>query len=251
MNRRSFLIGLAALLCLATLTTALFQREQLTVLRAEQRRLLAESATPAKDAAPVAVVEPASGAPDVSPELLRLRSEVTRLTRQRDELGSAAAENQRLRDQANQRATNAAPGAPLPPGYVGADQHPLHVVDLTSVTLPPGYVRASQARLAGYSTPEDTLESMLWALHNRDVTNLLQAFTPGESRNLQKQAGGSGAGLESFLQNAAAIPGLSIVSREELPDGSISMKAEIAPGLPFAPIRFRQINGQWKMEMGR
>jgi hypothetical protein len=227
MNRRLLFISLAILLCLATLTAAVLQREQLTALRAEQRRLLAESAAPLGDSGSAPAAELISPAPTVSPELLRLRSEVTRLTRQRDELASAAAENQRLRAQATSRGTNAASGAPLPPGYI----------------------RASQARMAGYNTPEATIESMLWAMHNRDVTNLLQAFTPEEAQKLQKQAGMSGAGLESFLQSAAAIPGLSVVSREQLPDGSISLKAEIAPSMPFHQIRFRQFNGEWKMEM--
>jgi hypothetical protein len=234
MTQRLLLIGLAFLVCLAFFSATLRQRGQLTALRAEQRRLLAESAAPPADSARVPAVEitavtPGVSSPSVSSELLRLRGEVTRLARQRDELASVAAENQRLRAQAANRATNATTGPPLPSGYV----------------------RISQARMAGYDTPEATIESMLWAIHNHDLTNLLQAFAPEEAQQIQKQADRSGAGRESFFQEAAAIPGLSIVSREQMPDGSISVKAEIAPGMPFGPIRFRQINGQWKAAMGK
>ena len=231
MNRRALTIVLAVLLCLAALTTVSMQRAQLAALRAEQSRLLAESATPSADlahasAAEITTAPLAAPAPAVSSELLRLRSEVTRLTRQRAELGSAVIENQRLRAQAANHATNTA----------------------TGIALPPGYVRASQARMAGYNTPEDAMETMLWAMHNHDLTNLLQGFTPDMAREIQAQAARESG---SFFRDADAFPGLSIVSREQMPDGTISVNAEIAPGMPFGPIRFRQINGQWKMEVDR
>jgi hypothetical protein len=141
-------------------------------------------------------------------------------------LASVGVENQRLRAQVANGATNAPTGAPLPAGYL----------------------RKSEARMVGYNTPDDTLQSMLWAMHNRDFTNLLQALTPEAVRQIQAQATRSGRGLESFFQGTEIIPGFNIVSREPQPDGSISLKAEIAPGLPFVPVKLRQINGEWKME---
>jgi hypothetical protein len=42
--------------------------------------------------------------------------------------------------------------------------------------------------MVGYNTPEDTLQSLLWAVQNRDLTNLLQAFT------LNAAIGGSSTG---------------------------------------------------------
>jgi hypothetical protein len=159
----------------------------------------------------------------VSSELLRLRSEVTRLTRQRDELGSVAVENQRLRAQAANHATNTTTGIPLPDGYL----------------------RASQARMAGYNTPEETVESFLWAVYHHDLTNLLQAFTPDTARDLQKRAGELGERLEASFH----IPGLSILGRKQMPDGTVRLKMEAAPGVPEG-FQFRQINGQWKIDMG-
>ena len=46
------------------------------------------------------------------------------------------------------------------------------------IQLPPGYIRKSEARMVGYSTPDDTLQSFLWAIQNRDLTNVLQALAP-------------------------------------------------------------------------
>ena len=46
--------------------------------------------------------------------------------------------------------------------------------------LPPGYVRKRDARLVGFNTPEDTLQSLLWAIQNHDLAKVLEAFTPDE-----------------------------------------------------------------------
>ncbi len=67
-------------------------------------------------------------------------------------------------------------------------------------------------------------------------------------QEIQAQAGKSGGVFESFFQSIDAIPGLSILDRKEMPDGTVRLKMEVAPGMPFGGVQFRQINGQWKME---
>jgi len=84
--------------------------------------------------------------------LLRLRNEVSRLTGRKRELTGALTENESLRAQLARRATNSPAGTGLPAGYI----------------------RKNQAKMAGYNTPEDTIQSLLWALNNRDFPNLLQ-----------------------------------------------------------------------------
>lgn len=234
MNRRLLLSGFLVLVCLvATLWGVWDQRTQLASLRAEQQRLIAQMASRAdRSASPgTAVVADARPAPPpptlaVTPELLRLRSEVTRLTERRRELAGARAENERLRAELAGRSTNG------PAGF----------------QLPPGYVRRSEARMVGYNTPDDTLQSLLWAIQNRDLTNALQAFAPERAENLRAKAGESPESIEDFFSEAAGLVGVRIVGREQdASDGSITVQVEVVPGESGPRITFRQINGQWRI----
>ncbi len=236
MSRRALLCGFLLAVCLATLRGVWGQRSQLAALRAEQQQLMAELAAKA-DAAPFQpAVEPgtlgaATSATDleVTSELLRLRSVVTRLTERRRELAGVREENEGLRAQLASRGTNG------PGGF----------------QWPPGYVRKSEARMVGYNTPEDTLQSFLWAVRSRDVTNALQAFVPEKARELRGELGGSGQSIELVLYNAASFFGMRIVKREQNPrDGSILAWVEVVPGVPGPAMCFRQVEGQWKIVWG-
>ena len=51
----------------------------------------------------------------------------------------------------------------------------------SSGTLPPGYVRKRQARLVGYNTPEDTIQSFLWAVQNHDAVRQILKVEPADA----------------------------------------------------------------------
>jgi hypothetical protein len=232
MKPRVLFSGALAVVCLATLWGVWGQRRQLTDLRAEQRQLLAKLATSAdRAAAPVAAETGATGretppaASAVSLELLGLRSEVTRLTARRRELANARTENERLRAQVASQGTNSSAAS----------------------RLPLGYVRKTEARMAGYNTPEDTIQSFLWAVQNHDFTNLLQALTTERAQQLQATVHNSGRSTEDFFQDARALVGMGILKREQQADGSIETEVEVIPGFPPMKMLFRRIDGQWKM----
>jgi len=233
MNRRLLLGGLLLGLCLATLWGVWDQRSELAGLRSEQQQLLAQVTARAGTPAPVLASEAAESHPEATtetlvatPELLRLRGEVTRLTERRRELEGIQAENERLRTQLASRATNALAGSQPPPGYI-----------LTR-----------EARMMGFNTPEDTLQSMLWAIRNRDLTNLLQVFTPETAQQIEGTIIHANRTVEEFFGEAAAYPGARIVKRREDPNtSSLEVDVEIVPNLPAAQMNFRQINGQWKI----
>ena len=230
MNSRSSFIVACTVACLAAFAWVLVQARQLASLRTERQRLVSDS-RPAEDTpnqSPLAqtIREPAEPRAAASPslELLRLRSEVTRLTARRRELFDVTNESVRLRAQFQNRAANT-PAA---------------------TALPPGYVRKSEARFVGYNTPADTIQSLLWAVQNRDLTNMVGAFTAEEARQLQQQVQRSGG--EEFFKELSIIPGMCIKSQQQMPDGSIELEVEIVPGEPMPErMRFRQINGQWKL----
>ena len=236
MNWRVLFSGFLVVVCLAILWGVWGQRSELAALRADQQQLQAQLAARADSPASPATAEPAgpgaaTPAPAlvVTPELLRLRSEVTRLTNRRRELAGVSAENDRLRAQLANRGTNG------PGGF----------------QLPPGYIRRSEARMVGYNTPEDTLQSFLWALQSHNLTNVLEAFPPDRAEMLRDAAGASPESAQAFFKDSALLPGMRVVKREEAAgDGSIVLNVEVIPGVPGTRITFRQSNGQWKIAGG-
>ena len=236
MNRRLLLGSLLLIVCLATLGGVWSQRSQLAGLRAEQQQLAAQLAAKedASASAPAAETESAGSRTPlpglvVTPELLRLRNEVTRLAERRRELASVSGENERLRAELASHNTNGAAG----------------------YQFPPGFVRKSEARMVGYKTPEDTLQSLLWAVRNHDLTNALQAFTPDMAKELSVEFGESGQSMEYFFHNAGGLFGMRIADRSTVvEDGSLMVWVELVPGMTGPMIHLRQVNGQWKIMDG-
>ena len=234
MTRRTLIVCLLCALSAIAVWAVVVRNSQWQALRVEKsrqlhelhRELLAKStparaATQAKEGQPPETPSPGTPA-DVSPQLLRLRNEATLLAAKRAELLPLRAENQQLRLKVAAMQTN------------------------MSAALPPGYMRKSQARLVGFATPENTLQSFLWAVHNRDVTNLLQALSPTSTQQLQTQSA-----RDAFLNQMQAFVGMNVLEREELPDGRTKLKVQIMPDLPAGDITFQNVNGQWEMDMPR
>lgn len=222
MKRSTLFSVLLTLVCAAALWGVFAQRRQLADLRAEQQQLLADASA---EASHPASATPVTGVSSNSLELLRLRSEVTQLGQRKQALAGVTNENERLRAQLESARTNRA----NPAG---------------GAVLPADYVRTSQAEFKGYATPEDTLQSLTWALRNRDFTNLLQAFTP----EIQTKLLESGQSQEQLLQAAKEHPGFRVTGREQAPDGSVTLQVEDVPGTPATSVRFRSIGGQWKLD---
>jgi hypothetical protein len=233
MSKRALIGGFLFVVCLAMLWGIRGQRSQLANLGSEQQQLLTAKGDGVASSRPVETTGASFGTlPQTlvpTPELLRLRNEVTRLTERRRELASVRAENERLRAQVASRGTNY-------PNPIG---------------LPTAYVRTGEARMVGYNTPDDTLQSMLWAVRNHDLTNLLHAYTPEMAGRLLSKFGQSRQSIEDFLRDAASMPGLGVVGRKQVTNNStMEVEVTIIPGKPGNPIPFRQINGQWKIAAG-
>jgi len=222
MNKRNVITVLAVVLCTGAVWRVAVQRQELVQVRAEQGRLIALSVPASQEPTTQKGVdsdaqEAANPAEAVPPELLQLRAEVQRLTRRLSELSAVSKEAEQLQAQLQNSQTNST----------------------TGVRLPPGYLRKSQAQNVGYNTPEDTMQTFLWALQNRDLTNLVLSFKPDTGRTTQFERG--------FIGEASAIPGLRIVSRRQEPDGTIELEVEVVPGEQTSTFRLEAINGQWKI----
>jgi hypothetical protein len=235
MNRRVLFGGFLGVVCLTTLWGVWSQRRQLAGLRGEQQQLLSYVTAKADGSTSPAAAKTGTGpgtAPlglVVTPELLRLRSEVTRLTERRRELEDVRAENERLHARVAARSANGP----------------------ASSQLPSAYVRRSEARMVGYDTPFDTLQSLLWAIHNHDVTNFLQAFTPEVAERCRSTVGESPQAIEDLFSKVVGFAGIRIVRQErDASDDSIAVEMEVVPGESLKRTTFRQVNGQWKIAGG-
>ena len=217
MKARPVIIGMCLAVCVVTLGGVAVQARRLDALRVEEQQ-------PQLEIQPLetnrVVTRPT---PSPSSELLRLRNQVSMLSRRQRELVAVPVENERLRARLAEARTNVAN------------------------VLPPGYIRSSEARYLGYATPEDTLQTLLWAMQNRDITNLIASVTPEIARQMQKDIFQTGKTPEEFFKESRVPPGMNVVSRNSTTNDLIELQVEMVPGEGPRTMRFRQINGEWKM----
>jgi hypothetical protein len=228
MTSRSIItIGFFAL-CGAALWGVLAQGRQVSELQAEQKRQ--ESARPTtNDSAADTIVSPT---PEVPRELLQLRAEVARLTQQQRELASAQRENDRLRLQLENRRTN----------------------NTAANALATGYIRISESKWLGYSTPENTLQSFLWAIKNHDLGKYLEALTPDKANQTKEMLQNTSRAPEQLFGDKEMAPVYRIAKRQDsdpLAPGRFDhadLEIQIGPDMPTETFTFQQIEGQWKLQ---
>lgn len=227
------LIICASVLALGTSIAILpFQARRLAALRDTERQLLAQtSEAPDPGSAPTQAEPIAAGSTShsPSPELLRLRGQIGQLERRKRELAGVPAENKSLRTQLATKGTNA-------PG---------------TFVLPADYIKKSTARFSGYGAPEDTIQSLLWAVQTQNTAQLLEAFNPEAAKKLEAEIQRRGS-PEEFFNDANALPGLRIIGKQTQADGIAVLKVEMLPGTEneARELRFKQFDGQWKLISG-
>lgn len=222
MSGRQLIIASAFALCLGTGFAVIIQQHQLLSLRGQQAAAAAQ--TPA---APATSSDDTSQAPvsqdDGLPELLKLRSEVTRLSARKRELSGVEAEAEQLKAQLAMAQTN-------------------------GNRLPPGFIRKTEAQMVGFSTPENTLQTFLYAIQHRDAAVALQAVTPSQAERLRERLDPAHDPENGFFKRAGAIPGFVIQGRQTLADGSVELQVSAKPGEPAQGLRFQQVAGEWKLD---
>jgi hypothetical protein len=232
MKPRVLVIVLSVGALITTVAMVGRQRQLLADLHS-QVQALQSRAEALTNEAPAETEAPVAAAPQTGPslELLRLRSQVGQLERRKRELAGVTEENKRLQTQLAAKATNA-------PGVVA---------------LPAGYIRKSEAKRAGFGTPEDSLQSFLWAIEHRDLPTLMQFFGPDQAKQMASEVERRGSAEDFFKdKDTGALPGFSIIGREQKDDSTIVLSVQIVPGDEPAnqKMRFKQIDGQWRLVPG-
>lgn len=235
MNLRSIVIFILTVLCAAALWGVVAQGRQLSALRDEQKRLSTSNQAAESNTTESTTIS--SPTPEAPRELLQLRAEVARLSQQQRELAGARSENERLRSQLETRRTNNTAAGKL------------HGTP---------YLLASEAKWLGYSTPEDTIQSLLWALKNHNMEKFLEGLAPEDAQEVKNRVQNSNnhldEAIEAFFKEEASPPGLEIIGREQVADDSVALR--IRTLMPDArngsadsseSLQFKRIGGQWKL----
>lgn len=230
MKPRLGFVILSVGLLVVTVTMASKQRQQLGALRQETQELQAR-VTALTNASTAESVPAIASHPQHSPslELLRLRGQVGQLERRKWELAGLPAENQKLQTELAARATAGSAGA---------------------VPFPKGYIRRAAAKNVGFSSPEDSMQTLFWAIEHQDVPTLLQFFAPEEAKLLAIQLERGGA--EDLFKKAQLMPGFLFLGRETKSDDSVELILQFDPTdseIKTRP-RFKLFDGQWRMVGG-
>jgi len=56
-----------------------------------------------------------------------------------------------------------------------------------------------------------------------------------------------GRSVEDLFKDTDKLPGLAIRNRTTLPDGSMELEVEVAPGVPTEKFQAQPVNGEWKL----
>jgi TolA-binding protein len=168
-------VGLAVLLLLLATWWAA-HRSQSLALRAELDALRAQIAAAPQPAA----INPAATSPisaqslerlraDAS-EVHKLRNEINQLRANAKELDKLKAENQQLR-----RGGGVSPAANAGPGQNAA--------------TPGNFIPKENWSFSGYANPENTLQSIAWAMREGDLQTVLSSVTPEEQTRMKGEWG--------------------------------------------------------------
>jgi RNA polymerase sigma factor (sigma-70 family) len=114
--------------------------------------------------------------------------------------------------------------------------------------IEPPLRRASWA-FKGYATPEDSLESLLWAMDQDDDTAFLACLTPDcQKQFMSKHGGGSGRNVVALNKGRAAKIGAYQILSEERPSDTETILFVRSTKLGKAQITMKMQAGEWKVE---
>lgn len=223
MKPRLIIIGICLAFCVATIAGVMVQGRRLDDLRVEEQQLRLEiqklNSIQAGTGIQPAEADLAGTRPSISPssELLRLRNQVSMLSRRQRELAAVPAINEWLRSGLATKGT-------------------------------------SEARFVCYATPEAALQTMTWAIQNHELTNLLGSLTPASALAMrQSMKDQTNATIEEVVRKWQLPPRMNLVNRTTVAKDLVELQVEFVPGNPPGSppgnLRFRLINGEWKFEL--
>jgi hypothetical protein len=99
-------------------------------------------------------------------------------------------------------------------------------------------------KFAGYDTPEDTVQSLVWAVSQGDEDSYMNGLAP-ELRDEMASEFADGSFGDSGPQEMSDITGYRIVDRSVLPDGEVAVTVYIDGEDDIVPIVLDQTDDGW------
>jgi hypothetical protein len=229
---KQFIVRGSLLLLLAGgIAVVAMKQSAIATLRAEHQSLLNDSQEAqqlAKENAEISSLQPDAAEAEKlraeNQDLPRLRNEVGQLRKQTADLDKLRADHERLL------------------AKISAGQSSQSTVP----ALPADYISRDALQDVGLSSPENTMQTFLWAMSTGNMKRLMQC-----SANDQNQPR-SDAELEAEGQDLAkqfsAFPGYRVAEKTNLAPDEIQLGIQASPGGVVAPIKFKFDGGQWKLE---
>jgi hypothetical protein len=163
-------------------------------------------------------------------DLARLRNEVGQLRTKQNELALARAEHDRLLDAKRT-------GAPLPR------------------EVPPGFIGREQLRNAGYETPEDTMQTLFWAMREGNYDALIQSVVPDNAAriSMEKLAPEMRAQITNEFKREMSqgmmqkFNDFSIARREEISEDTVVVYVRSSVATNAMPHRLKRVGQEWKL----
>jgi hypothetical protein len=223
MKRATILCGLLALFATGAV---IWQNRSFSNLReVEWRGAANEMGAVVEDAA---LKQEVVALRDATRELPKLRNEVGQLRVTRIELDRAREENARL---LNAKQT----GAPIPR------------------EAPPGFTSKERLTFAGFSTPENAVETFFWAMREGDVAAIFEAMSPeNEDRVRFEQSTPEyreelAQKFRSEVQMMKHFNDFTIARREDTAADELTLfiRSSIAPNV--LAIRAKRFGNEWKL----
>lgn len=226
---RLFTAG-AIVATVALWSTAAYQHRQLAGLRQSAAPAPTEESTAAEPGASLAPAVPTPLTESEKVTLLRLRSELAQLKRD-----------------AQIRARTGTGAAGTPTGVRAVGTNPAS----GNAALPPGYRRTAEFQFRGYDTPENALESLVWAAKNQDTNALIAALPPEIVK--PSRPGATPFDYTHLFQSIGRMPGLRVVSKAQIGDDQATLKLQADPRNESSAddLWFRRIDGQWRIDLMR
>jgi hypothetical protein len=167
-------------------------------------------------------------------EVHKLRNEVSQLRAAVKEADQLRAENQRLRVTGKSPQTAPATGVPGP--STAASQE--------------GYYAKENWAFIGYATPEAALQSVIWAMRERDTKTFLAGLTPEEMERMQREWGNKSEAQVSVdaKRGTDKISGIRILESKTLSDDEVVLSIYAAGGEDkVQKVSMKRYGAEWRM----
>jgi hypothetical protein len=116
-----------------------------------------------------------------------------------------------------------------------------------SITEMEGFVARESWTHGKFDTPEAALQSLFWAMGERNFDVFLTCLTPEEKEGMERQRIASGGDPAKLMEDGPAkFKGYRIVSKQDTGDGKVVLSVQVAAGGESLKVPLQRVGQEWK-----